>query len=47
MARSFTKFVSFLRLIGKGSNEFVVVKLHTSAIKLAEVSYKSNMINID
>ena len=47
MARSFTKFAGSLRPVGKGSNELVVINLHASAITLAEVSYKSNVINID
>ena len=47
MARSLTTFASFLRPIGKGSDELVAVKLHSNAVTLAEVRHKSNVINID
>ena len=47
MARSLTKFASFLRPIGKGSDALVAVKLHSNAVTLAEVRHKSNVINID
>ena len=47
MARSLTKSASFLRPIGKGSDELVAVKLHSNAVTLAEVRHKSNVINID
>ena len=47
MARSLTRFASFLRPIGKGTDELVAVKLHSNAVTLAEVRHKSNVINID
>ena len=47
MARSLTRFASFLRPIGKGSDELVAVKLHNKALTVAEVRHKSNVINID
>ena len=46
MARSLTRFASFLRPIGKGSDEIVAVKLHNKALTVAEVRHKSNVINI-
>ena len=47
MARSLTKSASFLRPIGKGSDDLVAGKLHSNAVTLAEVRHKSNVINID
>ena len=47
MARTFTRNASFLRPIGKGSDDLVAVKLHNKAITVAEVLHKSNVINIE
>lgn len=44
MARSLTKFASFLRPIGEGSDELVAIKLHSNAVTLAEVRHKSNVV---
>ena len=47
MARSLSRFASFLRPIGKGTDELVAVKLHNNALTVAEVRHKSNVINIE
>ena len=47
MATALTKFASFFRPIGKGSDEVVVIKLHPKAVTVAEVRLNSNVINID
>ena len=47
MATALTKFASFFRPIGKGSDEVVAIKLHPKAVKVAEVRLNSNVINID
>ena len=46
MARSLSRFASFLRPIGKGTDELVAVKLH-NALTVAEVRHKSNVINVE
>jgi len=47
MAQSLNRFASFLRPIGKGTNELVVVKLHTNSLTVAEVRHKFNVINAE
>ncbi|MDA9929835.1 hypothetical protein N9E91_01190 [Alphaproteobacteria bacterium] len=47
MARTFTKIASFLRPIGKGSDDLFAVKIHAKVIFVAEVLHKSNVINIE
>ena len=47
MATALTKFASFFRPIGKGSDEVVAIKLHPKALTVAEVRLNSNVINID
>ena len=47
MATALTKFASFFRPIGKGSDEVVAIKLHPKAVTVAEVRLNSNVINID
>lgn len=47
MATALTKFASFFRPIGKGSDEVVAIKLHPKAVTVAEVRFNSNVINID
>lgn len=47
MASSLSRFASYLRPIGKGTDELVAVKLHNKALTVAEVRHKSNVINID
>ena len=47
MARSLSRFASFLRPIGKGTDELVAVKLHSNALTVAEVRHKSNVINVE
>ena len=46
MATALTKFASFFRPIGKGSDEVVAIKLHPKTVKVAEVRLNSNVINI-
>ena len=46
MATALTKFASFFRPIGKGSDEAVAIKLHPKALTVAEVRLNSNVINI-
>ena len=47
MAKTLTRLASFLRSIGKGTDEIVAVKLHAKALTVAEVRHKSNVINIE
>jgi Tfp pilus assembly protein PilN len=47
MATALTKFASFFRPIGKGSDEVVAIKLHPKAVTVAEVRFNANVINID
>ena len=47
MAKTLPKIASFLRPIGKGSDDLVAVKLHTRAVTVAEVRHNSNVVNID
>jgi len=47
MAQSLSRFASFLRPIGKGTDELVAVKLHANALTVAEVRHKSNVINVE
>ena len=47
MARTLTRFASFLKPIGGGADDLLAVKLHNSALTVAEVRHKSNVIKID
>ena len=47
MARSLTKQTTTLKPIGSGTDDLDAVKLHHSAITIAEVRHKSNVIKID
>jgi len=47
MARTLTRFASFLKPIGGGADDLLAVKLHHSALTVAEVRHKSNVIKID
>ncbi len=47
MAKTLPKIASFLRPLGKGTDELVAVKLHSRAVTVAEVRHNSNVINID
>ena len=47
MATALSKFASFFRPIGKGSEEAVSIKPHPKEAILAEVRFNANVINID
>ena len=47
MAKTLTKLASFFRPLGGRSDDLVAVKLHQSAVTVAEIRHNSNVINID
>ena len=47
MVKTLIKFVKFLRPIGEGADEIIVIKLSTHSLTVAEVRVKSNAIHVE
>ena len=47
MVKTLTKFAKFPRLVGKGKDKIIFVKLNTHNLNVAELRVKSNAIHTE